>query len=256
MCAGPSYAAAGSCELSVISRPSRTRGAAARAVDLYAVLPGDPLEGVPDERAEVRRDGSPAHRLPPQPPLAGGEPEPDQPVSPGLGTGRVHAEFAQGVAERARDRGRDHLLAVGERVLVGRVLDEQEEHVRVQGDQLRGSRRTPSPPAPGSGRRPAAREQALDHGVRTPRSDGAVEVGLVGEVAVEHRLADACRRSDLGDAGRGPCSSMAATAAATSSARRVSRCASQREFRLSFRCFGSLTMRAMWSTVADKCYWK
>ena len=71
-------------------------------------------------------------------------------------------------------------------------------------DQLRGRRRTPR-----STRRPDRAvaqqhgEQAVDHGVRAPRADGAVEVVLVGEVAVEHRLAHAGGRGDLGDARRG-----------------------------------------------------
>ena len=83
-----------------IRRPSRTPGAAARAVDLYAVLPGDPLEGVPDERAQVRRDRRPAHRAAAQPPLAGGEPEPDQPVRPGLGA-RPRPRRARAARRRA-----------------------------------------------------------------------------------------------------------------------------------------------------------
>ena len=56
-------------------------------------------------------------------------PNPRTPYAQGSAPDGVHAELGEPVVERARERGGDHLLAVGERVLVVRVLHQQEEDV-------------------------------------------------------------------------------------------------------------------------------
>ena len=202
MTAGPSYSSSGLVRHHA-SLPRR-RLRRPRRVDAYAVLARDPLEGVPDERAQVSGDRRLAHRPAAQPPFAGGETEPEKAVRPRLGPRCVHADLRQTVVEGAREGGRHHLLAVGEGVQVVRVLHEQEEDVRVPRDQSEVLRaRTlhafSQRPVAGHGR-----DDGVHDLVGAPVADSTVEVVLVGEVAVEHRLADAGRRRDLRNARRRP----------------------------------------------------
>ena len=153
-----------------LSATSRSRPL---AVDADAVLAGDALEGVPDERAEVARDRGPAHRLATQPPLAGGQAEADQAVGPRLGAGGVEPEVAQRVAQGAGDR-RPRPSPCRRRA--GRRWWGARRAGRTRAGAAaisRGRPRSPARRARGSGRRRAARGAARRSPAAAPQAPTA-----------------------------------------------------------------------------------
>ena len=157
-------------------------------VDHDVALPGEPVDGRPDQRRQVLGDGVAAHRAALQPPLRGVLDEPDDAVGPGLGGAGVQSEGAQVVAEQRRERRRDDLLVRPDDLLavpvarqhpveVGVLLERPQHRVDRLADArergLLGVQR---------------RDQAVEQDVRRPLAHRLDQVGLVREVSVEHRL--------------------------------------------------------------------
>jgi len=130
-----------------------------------------------------------------------GKAQSDDAVCPGFGPADVQIERTQNPAELPSEGRCDEFLAIAERVAVGAVLDEEEEHLRVAFDEPQVIRATLGDLVLNAAVAVEGFSQRGEHLVCAPMSDGPIQVVLVGEVAVEHRLGHACCPRHLRNAG-------------------------------------------------------